>query len=213
MMMMFPGSVPALQSEPLPDPQQHVCVGTGKTPTVTQLATCRCVSGVNNSYRLQESGAPILTDDVSLQVFMDHLKKLAVSSAAWCRLTSPVHIMFTVFILHLLPEFPWQPVSQPTNELPQQHSLQSPVSSRQSAAADHVVFCTWCCFSFLSRFRSLSRFQIRRATSTPGATREEMFRLKEQFSKYFSSFLTQGLFTFLYLQERCCLCTFISIII
>lgn len=32
---------------------------------------------------LQESGAPILTDDVSLQVFMDHLKKLAVSSAAW----------------------------------------------------------------------------------------------------------------------------------
>lgn len=31
----------------------------------------------------QESGAPILTDDVSLQVFMDHLKKLAVSSAAW----------------------------------------------------------------------------------------------------------------------------------
>lgn len=31
---------------------------------------------------LQESGAPILTDDVSLQVFMDHLKKLAVLSAA-----------------------------------------------------------------------------------------------------------------------------------
>ncbi|XP_073495200.1 protein transport protein Sec23A [Phyllobates terribilis] len=30
----------------------------------------------------QETGAPILTDDVSLQVFMDHLKKLAVSSAA-----------------------------------------------------------------------------------------------------------------------------------
>uniref|UniRef100_A0A673K9F6 Protein transport protein SEC23 n=1 Tax=Sinocyclocheilus rhinocerous TaxID=307959 RepID=A0A673K9F6_9TELE len=29
-----------------------------------------------------ESGAPILTDDVSLQVFMDHLKKLAVSSSA-----------------------------------------------------------------------------------------------------------------------------------
>ncbi|ELV13003.1 Protein transport protein Sec23B [Tupaia chinensis] len=29
----------------------------------------------------QETGAPILTDDVSLQVFMDHLKKLAVSSA------------------------------------------------------------------------------------------------------------------------------------
>lgn len=31
---------------------------------------------------LQETGAPILTDDVSLQVFMDHLKKLAVSSSA-----------------------------------------------------------------------------------------------------------------------------------
>lgn len=26
-------------------------------------------------------GAPVLTDDVSLQVFMEHLKKLAVSSA------------------------------------------------------------------------------------------------------------------------------------
>ncbi|KAM4690679.1 protein transport protein Sec23A isoform 1-T2 [Rhinophrynus dorsalis] len=37
----------------------------------------------NNMYGWgQESGAPILTDDVSLQVFMDHLKKLAVSSAA-----------------------------------------------------------------------------------------------------------------------------------
>uniref|UniRef100_A0A8C0BFU1 Protein transport protein SEC23 n=1 Tax=Buteo japonicus TaxID=224669 RepID=A0A8C0BFU1_9AVES len=37
----------------------------------------------NNLYAWgQESGAPILTDDVSLQVFMDHLKKLAVSSAS-----------------------------------------------------------------------------------------------------------------------------------
>uniref|UniRef100_A0A674C6A0 Protein transport protein SEC23 n=1 Tax=Salmo trutta TaxID=8032 RepID=A0A674C6A0_SALTR len=37
----------------------------------------------NNLYSWgQETGAPILTDDVSLQVFMDHLKKLAVSSAA-----------------------------------------------------------------------------------------------------------------------------------
>ncbi|XP_062973899.1 protein transport protein Sec23A [Elgaria multicarinata webbii] len=37
----------------------------------------------NNMYVWgQETGAPILTDDVSLQVFMDHLKKLAVSSAA-----------------------------------------------------------------------------------------------------------------------------------
>ncbi|XP_072284650.1 protein transport protein Sec23A [Pyxicephalus adspersus] len=37
----------------------------------------------NNMYGWgQDSGAPILTDDVSLQVFMDHLKKLAVSSAA-----------------------------------------------------------------------------------------------------------------------------------
>ena len=37
----------------------------------------------NNMYAWgQESGALILTDDVSLQVFMDHLKKLAVSSAA-----------------------------------------------------------------------------------------------------------------------------------
>ncbi|KAK1170944.1 protein transport protein Sec23A [Acipenser oxyrinchus oxyrinchus] len=37
----------------------------------------------NNLYAWgQETGAPILTDDVSLQVFMDHLKKLAVSSAS-----------------------------------------------------------------------------------------------------------------------------------
>ncbi|KAE8277077.1 Protein transport protein Sec23B [Larimichthys crocea] len=37
----------------------------------------------NNLYAWgQETGAPILTDDVSLQVFMDHLKKLAVSSSA-----------------------------------------------------------------------------------------------------------------------------------
>jgi len=37
----------------------------------------------NNMYSYGgESGAPVLTDDVSLQVFMDHLKKLAVSSTA-----------------------------------------------------------------------------------------------------------------------------------
>lgn len=41
-----------------------------------------CVLITTPSLFLQESGAPILTDDVSLQVFMDHLKKLAVSSAA-----------------------------------------------------------------------------------------------------------------------------------
>ncbi|KAK6639030.1 Protein transport protein Sec23A [Polyplax serrata] len=37
----------------------------------------------NNMYAYGgESGAPVLTDDVSLQVFMEHLKKLAVSSTA-----------------------------------------------------------------------------------------------------------------------------------
>ncbi|CAJ0920433.1 unnamed protein product [Ranitomeya imitator] len=37
----------------------------------------------NNIYSYgQDGGAPILTDDVSLQVFMDHLKKLAVSTAS-----------------------------------------------------------------------------------------------------------------------------------
>ena len=36
---------------------------------------CDCLSSQEGS------GAPILTDDVSLQVFMDHLKKLAVSSS------------------------------------------------------------------------------------------------------------------------------------
>ncbi|TKR69803.1 hypothetical protein L596_021908 [Steinernema carpocapsae] len=35
----------------------------------------------NNSYA-NEGGAPVFTDDVSLQVFMEHLKKLAVSSSA-----------------------------------------------------------------------------------------------------------------------------------
>jgi len=36
----------------------------------------------NNQYMMGGSGdaSAILTDDVSLQVFMDHLKKLAVSS-------------------------------------------------------------------------------------------------------------------------------------
>ncbi|KAG8174172.1 hypothetical protein JTE90_009120 [Oedothorax gibbosus] len=38
----------------------------------------------NNMYNWGQegSGAPVLTDDVSLQVFMDHLKKLAVSSSS-----------------------------------------------------------------------------------------------------------------------------------
>lgn len=36
----------------------------------------------NNFLCSQDGGAPVLTDDVSLQVFMDHLKKLAVSSTA-----------------------------------------------------------------------------------------------------------------------------------
>ncbi|KAK9703143.1 Sec23/Sec24 helical domain [Popillia japonica] len=37
----------------------------------------------NNMYSFGgDGGAPVLTDDVSLQVFMDHLKKLAVSSTA-----------------------------------------------------------------------------------------------------------------------------------
>lgn len=35
----------------------------------------------NNLYGGDQGGAPVLTDDVSLQVFMDHLKKLAVTSS------------------------------------------------------------------------------------------------------------------------------------
>lgn len=35
----------------------------------------------NNMWGQQDGSAPVLTDDVSLQVFMDHLKKLAVSAA------------------------------------------------------------------------------------------------------------------------------------
>lgn len=89
-----------------------------------------CIDTLWLPWRLvQESGAPILTDDVSLQVFMDHLKKLAVSSAAWPQLSlslfsylfltslslppvSPVclpGIHFPFFILRLLPELSWQP--------------------------------------------------------------------------------------------------------
>ena len=36
----------------------------------------------NWNQQQQAASAPILTDDVSLQVFMDHLKKLAVSQSA-----------------------------------------------------------------------------------------------------------------------------------
>jgi protein transport protein SEC23 len=38
----------------------------------------------NNMYAWGQDarGAPVLTDDVSLQVFMDHLKKLAVSNTS-----------------------------------------------------------------------------------------------------------------------------------
>lgn len=37
--------------------------------------------GWNQKNPAEQSSAPILTDDVSLQVFMDHLKKLAVSQS------------------------------------------------------------------------------------------------------------------------------------
>lgn len=33
-------------------------------------------------FKFKDGGAPVLTDDVSLQLFMEHLKKLAVSSNA-----------------------------------------------------------------------------------------------------------------------------------
>ena len=43
-------------------------------------------------FSLQEGmGAPVLTDDVSLQVFMEHLKKLAVSSSMWTLLLFAVN--------------------------------------------------------------------------------------------------------------------------
>ena len=37
----------------------------------------------NNAMFGSDGGAPVLTNDVSLQVFMEHLKKLSVSSQAW----------------------------------------------------------------------------------------------------------------------------------
>ena len=39
----------------------------------------------NNAMFGGDGGAPVLTDDVSLQVFMEHLKKLSVSSQAWLK--------------------------------------------------------------------------------------------------------------------------------
>lgn len=38
---------------------------------------------LNMYFDFQDGGAAVLTDDVSLQVFMEHLKKLAVSSSSW----------------------------------------------------------------------------------------------------------------------------------
>lgn len=37
----------------------------------------------NNMYAWGQDGGHVLTDDVSLQVFMEHLKKLAVSTSSW----------------------------------------------------------------------------------------------------------------------------------
>ena len=41
---------------------------------------CVCVCVVLSA-AMQDGATPVLTDDVSLQVFMDHLKKLGVSSS------------------------------------------------------------------------------------------------------------------------------------
>lgn len=66
----------------------QVSVALPPLPTYRHLSERRHITAVSHEvYDVacappQESGAPILTDDVSLQVFMDHLKKLAVSSAA-----------------------------------------------------------------------------------------------------------------------------------
>lgn len=35
----------------------------------------------DKNFFLQEGGAPVFTDDVSMQVFMEHLRKLAVTSS------------------------------------------------------------------------------------------------------------------------------------
>ena len=45
-------------------------------------------------------GAPVLTDDVSLQVFMDHLKKLAVSSS-----TQMLCDFYEILIVNILLSF------------------------------------------------------------------------------------------------------------
>ena len=98
------GSIFALESEPISGAQHHVWMGSSKwhLPLLLQVSNpdhrppreqfwVRDYSDmVGSHFRtwyfslqfLQEGAStPILTDDVSLQVFMEHLKKLAVSSS------------------------------------------------------------------------------------------------------------------------------------
>ena len=49
-------------------------------------------------YFFQDGGAPVLTDDVSLQVFMEHLKKLSVSSQAWSFFLTNFRLFLVIFL-------------------------------------------------------------------------------------------------------------------
>ena len=68
-------SISSLQSESLADTQHLLWLGRCE---LTHLLLC-CV--IILAYVQEGASTPILTDDVSLQVFMEHLKKLAVSSS------------------------------------------------------------------------------------------------------------------------------------
>ncbi|XP_072031205.1 protein transport protein Sec23A-like isoform X8 [Amphiura filiformis] len=65
-----------------PMPRYIVC-GQGSSQARFLLCRVNPSQTHNNMYAWGgDGGAPVLTDDVSLQVFMDHLKKLAVSSSS-----------------------------------------------------------------------------------------------------------------------------------
>lgn len=51
-------------------------------PSTTHVSQSQTGMGFYGQQQQQQTGAAIFTDDVSLQVFMDHLKKLSVSGSS-----------------------------------------------------------------------------------------------------------------------------------
>jgi len=79
-------SVPIVKGESLSDPQHFLWMGLWQCKNCLLILYSACSSicvwlRTGSCSVLQQETTAILTDDVSLQVFMDHLKKLAVSSS------------------------------------------------------------------------------------------------------------------------------------